>query len=227
MINRDETCNRLRRSRITGRKTSRDRQIKAMKLYLESNATSKQIAENFGVSPSTLTVWVKNLDVALRDRGRRRLEEPTSVQKQILRQVWHQTYETVARSFGKKKQSIGRLVKHWWTWAEHEFGPRRISQGPKSESVRTPHTAAPKPDVRSVVVSFRLTAWQTDRVREILSVSGFGNHLSSSAACRAVLLAAAGINRFELPKKRSAVGRRTDCKQELTTEGSTKGVLPN
>ena len=167
-------------------------------MYLESDATSKQIAKRFGVSPSTLTVWAKDLGVALRSRGRRRQDEPTSLQKQILRQAWHYTYETVARRHGMKKQSIGRLVKHWWTWGEREFGPRRISQSRKAEPVCTLGTAS-KPSVRGAVICFRLTPQQTDRVREVVNAWGFGNRLSNGVACRAVLLAAVGLGKFDLP----------------------------
>jgi len=176
--------------------------MKAMKMYLESNATSKQIAKRFRVSPSTLTVWAKNLGVALRTRGRRRREEPTSLQEQILRQAWHHTYETVARRHGMKKQSIGRLVKHWRAWAEHKFGPRRVSQRRKAGSVSTPRTTAPKPSVRGTVICFRLTPQQTDRVREVVSAWGFGNRLSNGVACRVVLLSAVGLGKFELPEFR-------------------------
>ena len=48
-------------------------------------------------------------------------------------------------------------------------------------------------------MSFRLTTRQTDRVRAALMAWGFGNRLSNSAACRAVLLAAVGLARVELP----------------------------
>jgi hypothetical protein len=198
MLNRDIKRNRLRPNRVTGPTPIRNRQIKAMKIYRENNATSKQIAKMFSVSPSTLTVWAKSLGVTLRSRGRRRLKEPTSLQKQILRQAWHHTYETVGRSFGMKKQSIGRLAKRWWAWAEKEFGRRRISQGRKVELVSTPYTTASEPYARSAIVCFRLTSQQANRVREVLRAWGFGNRLSNGVACRAVLLRAIRQGRIDL-----------------------------
>jgi len=192
MLNSAQT-RRPRRSR----KPIHDRQMKAMKMYLESNATSKQIAKRFGVSPSTLTCWAKNLGAVLRIRGSRRREEPNSFQKQILRRAWCHTYETVGRRHGMKKQSIGRLVKRWRTWAEHKFGPRLLSQRQKAGVASAPRTT-PKPYAKGVVVCFRLTPQQTEQVREVASAWGFGNRLSNGVACRVVLLSAVGLGKFEL-----------------------------
>lgn len=53
-------------------------------------------------------------------------------------------------------------------------------------------------ELKEHIITFRLTAPQTDRVRATLKSCGICKRLSDGVACRAVLLAALGLGKFQL-----------------------------
>jgi predicted DNA-binding protein (UPF0251 family) len=91
--------------------------------YKKGALTTKDIAAHYGISQSTLTVWATNAGFKLRSRGRRKLMEPTTRQREILRLAEVHTYEQVGQRFDMKKQAIHRIVRQWRTWMKPKRPP--------------------------------------------------------------------------------------------------------
>ena len=95
----------------------------ALRDYVKGELTTKEIARKYNVSQSTLTVWASNAGIKLRVRGRRRMDEPTTQQKEILSLAEVYTLEYVGEQFGMKKQGIQRIVKRWQNWMKPKHPP--------------------------------------------------------------------------------------------------------
>lgn len=91
--------------------------------YKKGALTSKDIAAHYDISQSTLTVWATNAGLKLRSRGRRKLEEPTVRQREILKLAEVYTYQQVGAHFGMKKQAIHRIIKRWRAWMQPKRPP--------------------------------------------------------------------------------------------------------
>jgi len=95
----------------------------ALTRYQEGSMTTDEIAKLANVCPATLTVWVKKAGMHLRQRGRRRLVEPTVRHLQILELAGHQRYDQIGANFGMRKQSIHRIIKRWRGWSSPVKAP--------------------------------------------------------------------------------------------------------
>jgi transposase len=84
--------------------------------YKQGVLTTKEIAAKYGISQSTLTVWATQANQKLRTRGRRKMDEPTAKQKEILKLAEVHTYEYIGRQFGMEKQAVHRIIKRWKNW---------------------------------------------------------------------------------------------------------------
>jgi len=82
----------------------------------QPNLFTKDIAEKYGVSTATLTVWATNAGIALRSRGLHKLDVPTARQRQILELAAIYSYEKVGKRFGISKARVGAIVKRWKGW---------------------------------------------------------------------------------------------------------------
>lgn len=85
--------------------------------------TTEEIAVKHGVSTATLTVWATKMDLTLRKRGRKRRDQPSPRQLEIIKLASVYTYEQVGDKFGMAKQSIHRIVKRWKGWASPKQAP--------------------------------------------------------------------------------------------------------
>jgi hypothetical protein len=95
----------------------------ALEAYQRNEMTTGEIAEKFGVCPSTLTVWAENAGLVLRKRGRRMQTEPNARQRAMLDMAQYATYEQVGIRFGCAKQAVQRIVKRWKAWAQPKKPP--------------------------------------------------------------------------------------------------------
>lgn len=95
----------------------------ALQDYVKGELTTKEIAKKYNISQSTLTVWASNAGIKLRVRGRRKMDEPTEEQKQILRLAEVYTLEYVGTQFGKTKQGVQRIVRRWRNWMKPKHPP--------------------------------------------------------------------------------------------------------
>lgn len=97
--------------------------LAAMADYKKREMTSEEIAAKHGISTATLTVWAKKTGVTLRKRGRKRREQPSPRQLEIIKLAGVYTYDQVGEKFGMAKQSIHRIVKRWRGWASPRVAP--------------------------------------------------------------------------------------------------------
>lgn len=95
----------------------------ALALYVKNELTTKAIADQFGISASTLTAWAQHAKLPLRSRGRRTQLEPNARQKAILEMAEYATYEQVGQQFGCEKQAVHRMVKRWKDWTKPKRPP--------------------------------------------------------------------------------------------------------
>jgi len=95
----------------------------ALTRYQEGSMTTDEIAKLANVCPATLTVWVKKAGMHLRQRGRRRLVQPTPLHLKILELAGHQRYDQIGETYGMRKQSIHRIIKRWRGWNQSSKAP--------------------------------------------------------------------------------------------------------
>lgn len=77
---------------------------------------TKDIAEKYGISTATLTVWAAHAGITLRSRGLHKQDMPTVRQRQILEMAALYSYEKVGEHFGISKARVGAVVKRWKGW---------------------------------------------------------------------------------------------------------------
>lgn len=97
--------------------------VAALADYQKKEMTTEEIAAKFGVSTATLTVWAKKTGTTLRKRGRKRREQPSPRQLEIIKLAQVYTYDQVGDKFGMAKQSIHRIVKRWRGWSSPKQAP--------------------------------------------------------------------------------------------------------
>lgn len=96
------------------RKFMRPRLVKeALTHYADKEMTTDEIARKFRISTATLTYWAKKSGFPVRGRGRRRNEQPTLRQQQMILEAQNGTYESVAKKYGLTKAYIGSLMTRW------------------------------------------------------------------------------------------------------------------
>jgi transposase-like protein len=84
---------------------------RALAEYQSRRATVGKISKKYGVSPATLTCWVKRANLPIRGRGRPRTVGPTSRQRAILSLAEIVKIEAIGKSFGMTKQGVSRIVR--------------------------------------------------------------------------------------------------------------------
>ena len=169
----------------------------AVQEYQSGQYTNQELANRHGVSLSTIANWIRRSGGPRKPHGPRPLEEPSPTHRQIIELSAELSGHEIARRFGLSPQRVHQILERW----EH-LRPER----PKTPSRPTAGQVRRKRrELRSQIVSFRLTSKQTEFVRAALMTWGFGNRLSNSAACRAVLLAAVGCGRIVLPRNESSL----------------------
>ena len=137
-------------------------------MYRSGQATSKEIAQRFHVSPATLTVWARKSRVPLRGRGRRAGVEPSAAIQLILLEAWTGSYAAAGVRFGVTKQRVGQLVKRWRAWAVAQFGQRKTRHH-KTDQGQEQRAIAP---VRPHVISFRIA---DSELTKLLAEGGTGS----------------------------------------------------
>jgi transposase-like protein len=157
--------------------------------YKSDQYTNPELADRHGVSLSTILNWVRQSGVPRKRPGLRPQEKPSPTNRQIIELSSQFNGNEIARRFGVSRQRVHQVLDRW----KHLRPERPRLVCPSIEKVRKEHR-----EVRSEIVSFRLTSDQARSVRTALMTWGFGNRLSNSAACRAVLLAAIGCGRITL-----------------------------
>jgi len=155
--------------------------------YKSGQFKRSELARRHGVCSATVSNWIRMSGCTRGSRGRPPFEEPTTRQKEMLHQVWTDTYGVVAARFGVTKQYMGKLLQRWQGWTKREFGPRCIKAGsaPKnSEKLKTrPRTLQPN------VISFRIA---DSVLAKILVVRGYKDQFRSRSlhyVARELLLA--------------------------------------
>jgi transposase len=159
--------------------------------YQSSNLTVPELAARHQVSLPTIAKWVRQSGVPRRPRGRRPLAQPTPTHRRVIELSAGLNGHEISKQVGLSRQRVNQILHRW----KHQRpGRGEMPIFPAAKPVREKRR-----EVRSQIVSFRLTGKQTDRVRATLMTWGLGNRVSSSCACRAVLLAAVGLGRSALP----------------------------
>jgi transposase len=159
--------------------------------YTSSHFTVPELAARHQVSLPTIAKWVRQSGVPRRPRGRRPLAQPTATHQRVIELSAGLNGQEVSKQVGLSRQRVHQILHRWkYLRPGHAGIPIRPAAKPLREKRR---------EVRSQIVSFRLTGQQADRVRATLMTWGLGNRVSSSCACRAVLLAAVGLGRSALP----------------------------
>lgn len=92
--------------------------------YRDSAEPTRLIAARYCVSPSTLTVRARKAGLALRNRGRWKRTEPTTVQKKIIAMARTYGCRHTALRFGITKQRISFLMRRWKNWPDRLDGSR-------------------------------------------------------------------------------------------------------
>lgn len=95
----------------------------ALAEYVSNELTTKAIAKKHGVSASTITVWAASRGLPLRSRGRRKLDEPSMRQQEIIQQASVCRYEEVGRRFGITKQAVQQVLRRWKKFARPKRPP--------------------------------------------------------------------------------------------------------
>jgi len=104
------------KNRLKKRVISHPANVKTAALaeYVDQPETyTKAIADKYGISTATLTVWATNAGIPLRSRGLHKLDMPTVRQRQILEMAALYSYEKVGEQFGVSKARVGAIVKRW------------------------------------------------------------------------------------------------------------------
>jgi hypothetical protein len=159
------------------KKTKEARYLKAINDYKSARLSNVELAMRHGVSPATITYWVKKAGLSLRHPGRRPLRQPNRTHRQIIELAQHQTYEETGRKFGLSRQRVHYIIKRW-----EGDRPR------KSELSATLPGPGDIREKKGEVISFRLSGKQVSKVQEFLQPFGVNGIASNSRACRAVLL---------------------------------------
>jgi len=75
--------------------------------------TSSGLAREYGISPSTISVWAQKYGFPKLQQGRRPAIKPSKRHMQILRATNSLTYEQVGAIHGVSKQRVANVVRRW------------------------------------------------------------------------------------------------------------------
>jgi hypothetical protein len=144
----------------------------------------KLIAAKYGIAPATLIRRARKARVGGRRRGRRRQLKPSPMQLRMINQYEKWSGYKIARREGVSPQRVYYVLNRW----KHLLPARTriVEERPASSPV------VRRREVRDTIVSFRLTARQAERVKELLGTLGLSRRVSNSRACRVVFLAMLG-----------------------------------
>lgn len=170
-------------------KTISSKSLIAVQEYQSGQFSNQALAVRYGVSLSTIYHWIRRSGIPRRPPGRRPLEQPTPKHHQMIELSAQLPCSEIAHQFGVSRQCVHQVLTRW-----AHLRPQRPVPA-KPAAVLKPQTLR---DLKEHIITFRLTAPQTDQVRATLKSCGIGNRLSDGAACRAVLLAALGLGKFQL-----------------------------
>lgn len=95
----------------------------ALKDYANTERPTKDIAEQYGVSASTLTVWAKKQGIQLRGRGRACQRQPDARTCEILEAAESLVLEDVGNMFGMSKQRVSKILRRWKGWKKPKDTP--------------------------------------------------------------------------------------------------------
>jgi transposase len=95
----------------------------ALKDYVNTERPTKDIAAQYGVSASTLTVWAKKQGIALRGRGRERQRQPDARTREILEMAETLVLEDVGKAAGISKQRVSKILRRWKGWKKPKETP--------------------------------------------------------------------------------------------------------
>lgn len=95
----------------------------ALKDYQDPSIHTDVIADKYGVSTSTLTVWAKRANLTLRKRGRKAQSMPSAKHQRIIQLAQLYSYEQVGQEFGLHKQAVHRIVTRWKDWVKPKTAP--------------------------------------------------------------------------------------------------------
>jgi len=142
--------------------------------YQKREMTTEEIGAKHGISTATITVWAKKAGIPLRNRGRRRQEQPNERQLEIIKLASVYKYDQVGARYGMHKQSIHRIVKRWRNWASPRrspFAPGDILlwRGKRFTVIDANHQDGTLVDERSVV--YKNFAWNGGRIPKKIGVN--------------------------------------------------------
>lgn len=146
----------------------------ALEDYKNRDMTVVEIARKYSVCPATLTVWAKKADIPLRLRGRRKHEQPTARQMEIIKMASRLQLDEVGAHFGMHRQSVHRIVKRWRNWAQpskppFDPGDRLVWRGKHFTVIDSNRTDGTLVDERGTV--YKNFAWNGGRVPRKIGVN--------------------------------------------------------
>lgn len=147
----------------------------ALKEYLVSDRTLKDLAHAHSCCPATLTYWIHKLGLPQRTRGRRKLLTPTKKHLRVINLVRVHGIAGAARREGISKQRASKIVRLW----APELKGRHKRFGPLPPPKRR--------EPRKIVVSFRLSENEWRLLQAAPLMPGWSK-MSVFAKARAIIL---------------------------------------
>jgi transposase-like protein len=153
----------------------------ALREYLLSDQTLKEIARRHSRCPATLLYWIRKLGLPQRTRGRRKLSTPTELHSRVIGLVRQHSISEAARREGVSKQRASQIIGRW--------APELKGKWIRKKAVPPPPKPK-RPPPRKTVVSFRLSndEWQLLQAARPELATGTLK-LSAAKKARAILLA--------------------------------------
>ena len=134
-------------------KTNIEKKNLLIEEYKTGEFNQGDLARRHGVATATVSNWLHKAGVATGKRGRKAYKSPTQLQQLMLLDAWTETYKVAAGRYGVSKQCLHHLAKRWKSWAEQEFGPRRLE--PQLDNQSEPEVFAER-TLSPNVISFRI-----------------------------------------------------------------------
>ena len=173
-------------------------------LYRSGKHTNTELSRIFGVAVATIGNWAQREGLPPRKRGRPRLMEPSATQRAILELLRRHEPADVAARIAVSRQYVHQVQQKW--------GPSSCAKGPAPQSPVSVMVNRCQREIKSRVVSFRITNSEFDELRlRAIALGSSPNH----AARHLVLLY---IGRRQL---KSGGGRAVDVILGQGTKGST------
>ena len=142
-----------------------------------SDDTAKVISQRYSLAASALHYWGKRIGLPMRQRGRQVLLEPTPRHARILELVRSHGITEAARRVGISRQRAHAIVCRWEPALRGRRAVVKLAVLPRAER-RPP---------RNIVVSFRISTDDWERLLAVTPVDGEGE-TSGFAKARAIVL---------------------------------------